>query len=132
MSSVEADCAILNGGSLRSDKIHPAGPFTRRDLRTILPFDCELVVVFLSGRELHQLLESCFSKYELKGGRFPQVSGIFFTYCIQNPPGKRVKPEVIKIQDEYLVMDKVYRLATNAFLKNVEPVLKEARIAVNF
>lgn len=131
MSSVEADCTILNGGSLRSDRIHESGPFTRRDLRSILPFDCELVIVYLTGREIHELLESCFSKYELKGGRFPQVSGLFFTYCISNPPGKRVNPEIIKIQDEYLNLEKIYKLATNTFLKNVEPILKEAPIAVS-
>ncbi|RMZ95270.1 trifunctional nucleotide phosphoesterase -like, partial [Brachionus plicatilis] len=129
MSSVEADCAILNGGSLRSDKVHQAGPFTRRDLRSILPFDCELVVVYLSGKELHELLESCLSNYELKGGRFPQVSGLFFTYCIANTPGNRVNSEIIKIQEEYLDMKKIYRVATNTFLKNVEQVLKEAPIA---
>lgn len=68
MSSVFADCAILNGGSLRSDTIHPAGVFKRRDLRSILPFDSELVVVLITGKDLHQILENGVAKYESLGG----------------------------------------------------------------
>ncbi|CAF0939710.1 unnamed protein product [Brachionus calyciflorus] len=131
LSSINADCAIINGGSLRSDRIHPAGPFTRRDLRSILPYDSELVIVNLTGAQIHQLLESFISKYELKGGRFPQVSGLYFKFCTYKPPGTRVNPELIKIQDDYLNMTKVYRLAINTFLRNVEPILKDAPIAVS-
>ena len=49
VSAVIADCALLNGGSLRSDRIHPAGPFKFKDLRDILSFDSELVVVGVTG-----------------------------------------------------------------------------------
>lgn len=49
LSAVSAECAILNGGSLRSNSIHPAGVFKRRDLRSILPFGSELIVVSMTG-----------------------------------------------------------------------------------
>lgn len=68
MSAVEADCAILNGGSLRSDRIHPSGPFTLKDLRDILSFESELVVLEVTGKQVHELLENCLSKYEDIGG----------------------------------------------------------------
>jgi 5'-nucleotidase len=49
MCNVHADCAMINGGSLRSDKIHPEGVFKKRDLRAILPFGSELVAVKITG-----------------------------------------------------------------------------------
>jgi hypothetical protein len=46
---VHADCAILNGGSLRSDRIHHSGSFLLKDLRDILSFDSELACVEVTG-----------------------------------------------------------------------------------
>ena len=39
LANTNADCAILIGGTLRSDQIHKSGPFTLRDLSTILSFN---------------------------------------------------------------------------------------------
>jgi 2',3'-cyclic-nucleotide 2'-phosphodiesterase (5'-nucleotidase family) len=44
-----ADCAILNSGTFRSDRIHPKGWFKLRDLLTILPLVDELVVIQVTG-----------------------------------------------------------------------------------
>ena len=49
LASTNADCALLNSGTLRSDRIHSAGPFTRRDLMTILPMMDTLVVLSVLG-----------------------------------------------------------------------------------
>jgi len=49
VASCNGDCAILNSGTLRSDRIHPAGPFTMRDLMTILPMLDSLVVLNVTG-----------------------------------------------------------------------------------
>ncbi len=73
LNQVAADCALLNGGSLRSDAIHPAGNFTKRDLRNILPYNSELIVVKITGDQLHQLLENCVAKYESLGGSIPFI-----------------------------------------------------------
>lgn len=59
------------------------------------------------------------------------MSGIFFTYDISKPPGNRVESKVVKVQDEYLNLKKIYRLATNTFLKNVDAVLKETPVLVS-
>ena len=45
LSATYADVALLNSGSLRSDRIHPAGEFKLRDLFAILPMVDNLVVV---------------------------------------------------------------------------------------
>ena len=44
-----ADIAIVNSGSIRGDRIFPAGPLTRRTLIEIHPFDN--VIVKLSCRD---------------------------------------------------------------------------------
>ena len=67
---MDADCSLINGGSLRSDQLHPAGPFLKRDLRNILSFDGELVVVSITGKQLHQVLENGVSKYGGGGGNY--------------------------------------------------------------
>ncbi len=107
LSAVSAECAIINGGSLRSNQIHPAGVFKRRDLRNILPFGSELNVIAMTGSEIHQVLENCVAKYGEGGGRYPQVSGIFFAFDPKKPANQRINPKIIKIQDEYLEMDRV-------------------------
>ena len=45
MAHTNADCAIVNSGSFRSDAVHPAGKFTLRNLNTILAFNPQCVVV---------------------------------------------------------------------------------------
>jgi 5'-nucleotidase len=51
VAATNADCAILNSGTLRSDRIHAAGPFTRRDLLTVLPMSDSLVVLNVLGSD---------------------------------------------------------------------------------
>lgn len=38
LEAVNADCALINSGTLRSDAIHPQGEFKVRDLKKILPY----------------------------------------------------------------------------------------------
>ena len=49
-----ADIVILNGGTLRSNKIHPVGNFSKGDLWKIFPYDIgdQLCVISISGRRL--------------------------------------------------------------------------------
>jgi len=58
VATINADCAILNGGTMRSDRIHEAGPFTMRDLLTILPIRDTIVVLNVTGKPscVHQCM----------------------------------------------------------------------------
>ena len=58
LAACEADIAILNSGTLRSDREHPAGKFSMRDLMTILPMLDEMCVVKISGKRLLEVLEN--------------------------------------------------------------------------
>lgn len=63
---------ILNSGTFRSDQIHPAGPFTMRDLVNIVPMHDPLVVLEVSGQAIIDALENAVSAYPKLEGRFPQ------------------------------------------------------------
>jgi len=73
LRSEEADVAILNSGTMRSDRIHPHGEFKIRDVMTILPFMNSLVVLAVSGKQLVAALENGVSEFPALAGRFPQV-----------------------------------------------------------
>ena len=79
-----ADIALVNGGGIRGDTVIPAGPLSRDDVETILPFQNRLVAVNLTGGQIRQALEisAAALSEEMSGvasGGFLQVSGLAFT-----------------------------------------------------
>lgn len=113
-TSVGADVALLNGGSFRDDRVIPAGPLTLADLYTMLPFENEILVVRVTGQQLWEALENGVSLAGQAAGRFPQVSGLRFTFDPQAPVGNRVLS--VRIGDAPLEPDRSYRLAATDFL----------------
>lgn len=96
-STTGAQVAIINGGSLRTGLA--AGPVTARQVYGVLPFDNYLVAVRMSGRQLLETLEHGVSAVEHGEGRFPQVSGISFSYRPDRPAGSRlVEATVNRVQ----------------------------------
>jgi len=86
-----ADVAIINGGSIRGNRIYPAGAtLTRRDVLTELPFGNRTVVAKVSGETLLAALENGFSRLDARAGRFPQVSGVRVAVDLARPVGQRV------------------------------------------
>ena len=53
VAATDSDLALLNSGTLRSDRIHPPGPFSLRDLHSILPMLDPLIVIEISGKFHH-------------------------------------------------------------------------------
>jgi 5'-nucleotidase len=111
-----ADVAILNGGSIRADTIIEAGDLTRRDVLSILPFPNPVVKLEITGATLRQALEHGVSRSleDKQPGRFPQVSGLRFTFDARRPVGSRVTEVIINGQP--LDDKKTYTLATSSFL----------------
>ena len=56
---------------------------------------------------MYESLENGVSQYPKFEGRFPQVSGIEFTFYPNNPSGKRVDCASIKIKGQALDLNKV-------------------------
>jgi 2',3'-cyclic-nucleotide 2'-phosphodiesterase (5'-nucleotidase family) len=93
----EAEIALINGGSIRGDRIFAAGPISWGMMTEILPYGSELVLVRMSGEEIAETLEVSASALRVPGderfsgdrpptGGFLQVSGIRFTIDLSGDP----------------------------------------------
>ena len=104
-ATYNTDFAITNSGGLRADLTCPATdvpndycpPFTpppylitRGQVLAVLPFGNQVTTLQITGAELKAMLENGVSKMPAVDGRFPQVSGLCFTYNIAAPAGSRV------------------------------------------
>ena len=90
-ADVGADIAIVNAGTIRGDRVYPAGPVTRRTLVGLLPFGNVISEVAVTGRIILQALNSGVSKLPETNGRFPQVSGLTFQIEARAAPGDRIR-----------------------------------------
>lgn len=116
LASTGADLVILNSGTFRSDQVHPAGEFTMRDLSNIIPMRDPVVLISCSGEVILKALENGVSKYPKLEGRFPQVAGISFAFDPSKPEGSRVEHRTVRIGDEYLQPNQMYRTAIKKYI----------------
>ncbi len=114
--ATNADVALINGGTIRADTIYEPGPLSKHDVLAILPFGTEVVKIELTGATLRRALEHGVSQSEPgeEPGRFPQVSGLRFSFETSSPAGSRVKK--ITVGGQPLDDRKTYTLATNVYL----------------
>lgn len=101
-SMPEADLAILNLGALRQPL--GSGPVTVGDLVSVLPFENNVYIVKVTGKELKQQLE-------IDG---PIVSGI--TWSFRERKGKRKVVNVVDRVGKKIKDDKTYRIAILDFM----------------
>jgi 5'-nucleotidase len=133
-ASTRADVALMNGGSIRADEIISAGPLTRRDVLSILPFKNKVVKVEVSGKTLREVLEHgvARSAEDAEPGRFPQVSGIRFTFDGRRPPGSRIVD--LSVNGKPLDEKKIYTLAASDYVAidggDGYAMLKTARVLI--
>jgi 5'-nucleotidase len=111
-----ADVALLNGGSIRADITINPGDLTKRDVLSILPFANPVVKLEVTGATLRAALEHGVSRSaeDKEPGRFPQVSGLRFTFDARRPPGSRVLE--VTVNNQPLDDKKSYTLATTTFI----------------
>ncbi|XP_041377025.1 mannosylglucosyl-3-phosphoglycerate phosphatase-like [Gigantopelta aegis] len=134
LTATKADVAILNSGTFRSDRVHPRGRFTIRDLLTILPMVDPLIVIKVTGDKLLKALENGVSQYPVLEGRFPQIAGVVFGFDPSLPPGQRIDPELVKVQGHYMVLDREYTLCTKEYMyfgKDGYGALSDSEIVVS-
>lgn len=137
-SSIGVEFAVTNSGGLR-DRLTcpPAGggtgfcpsftppPYliTRGQVLAVLPFGNVVVTLSVNGAELKTMLENGVSIMPGANGRFPQVSGMCFTYNIEAPVGSRVTGAVRQAPDGSctgaaidLTAASTYKIAENDFM----------------
>ncbi len=100
-SGNEVDISIINLGGLRT--VVTAGDITIRKVFELMPFENELVVLWLKGDKLNELLQY----FASMGGE--GVSGLH----MEIEHGKAIN---IKIGDKPLDKDKIYTIVTNDYL----------------
>jgi 2',3'-cyclic-nucleotide 2'-phosphodiesterase (5'-nucleotidase family) len=136
------DFAITNSGGLRATLTCPTTdnpsdfcpadlypfppglfPITRGQVLGVLPFGNQVVKIYVTGAELKIMLENGVSRMPSADGRFPQVSGMCFTYDITAPTGSRVVNAVRQVADGSCTGDPVsfsssdwYWIAENDFM----------------
>jgi 5'-nucleotidase len=113
-NEVEADFAILNAGTIRTDAIIPHGYFTMKDLFNLLPFEDLTCKTEITGETLRKAMENGVSQWPKHEGRFPQISGFAFTFDPNQPPGNRVLE--ININGKPIEEKKIYTLACKPYL----------------
>lgn len=99
------DFALTNAGGLRADLTCPQvddptdfcpaylsveRPITRGQVLAVLPFGNVVSTLTVSGAEVKAMLEHGVSRMPDANGRFPQVSGLCFTYDVAASVGSRV------------------------------------------
>ncbi len=115
-AQTKADVALVNGGSIRADLTFEPGDLSKRSVYSILPFPNPVVKIELTGDDIRRALEHgvARSAEEAEPGRFPQVSGIRFSFDARRPAGSRVLG--ITINGQPLGLKKTYTLATTTYI----------------
>jgi len=113
-SPTGVEFALTNSGGLRADLtcpttdnpsdfcppyVPPPYPISRGQVLGVLPFGNVVVTLLVNGAELKTMLENGVSTMPAVQGRFPQVSGLCFTYDISAPAGSRVTGAVRQASD---------------------------------
>jgi 2',3'-cyclic-nucleotide 2'-phosphodiesterase (5'-nucleotidase family) len=139
-SSIGVEFAITNSGGLRDQLTCPAAgggtggcpvytppPYqiTRGQVSAVLPFGNIVVTLQVNGAELKTMLENGVSLMPDANVRFPQVSGLCFTYNIEAPAGSRVTSAVRQAADGSctgaavdLTAGTTYMIAENDFMSS--------------
>jgi len=110
------DISLINSGTIRTETVHPAGPVTLKRILEILPYEDIIVTATIKGADVWAGLENGVSKLPVLEGRFPQVSGLRFTFDSTLPEGKRVLS--LEIGEDKVDKDsqKIYTIATKTLL----------------
>lgn len=106
---LKTDVGLVNGGGIRSDRVLPPGPLTRRDVADLLPFGNVVVALEVTGQALREALEQGLAGWERQGGGFLQVAGLVLAFDPGRPPGDRVVD--LRVGGAPVAPDRRYSLA---------------------
>jgi len=109
--------AIQNGGGLRASI--DAGDITMGEVFTVLPFQNTLATFQLTGAGVIAALENGVSRVEDGAGRFPQVSGMRYTWNPAAEPGSRIVSAELETADGWVAIDPeaVYGVVSNNYMR---------------
>jgi 5'-nucleotidase len=109
--------SIANGGGLRASI--DAGDVSMGEVLTVLPFQNTLATFQIDGSGIKEALENGVSQVDEGAGRFPQVSGLKYTFDRSQPVGSRITAVEVKEGDAFVPLDpaKTYTVVTNNYVR---------------
>ncbi|GAA4174810.1 5'-nucleotidase C-terminal domain-containing protein [Shinella granuli] len=109
--------AITNGGGLRASI--DGGPVSMGEVLSVLPFQNTVATFQLKGSDLLAALENGLGQIEEGAGRFPQVSGMKYSFDKSKPAGSRVVSVEVKEGDAFVPLDpaRTYGIASNNYMR---------------
>jgi len=110
--------ALQNSGGIRASL--DAGDVTLGEIMTILPFQNTLSTFKVTGQQLLSAIENGVSQVEDEKGKFPQVSGMRYTFNLAKPPNEgRVTSIEIDENGSWKPLDlnKTYGMVSNNFIR---------------
>ena len=117
LAETGADISYQNAGGVRIEN-HPAGDMTMGDVMKMDPFQNDLVELHVTGKELAEMLISCYDKDKQ---RFPYVSGITCDIVI-DPATQKIKKLTLNGKDgKKLNLKKTYHVVGNSYSVAVSP-----------
>jgi 5'-nucleotidase len=108
------DVAVINGGAIRTNRTVPAGPLTRRDVLSLLPFTDMVVKLEIRGADLRAALEHGLAQTDRVGGGFLQISGARVMWDPRLAPGRRIVD--VSVAGKPLADDAAYTVAVPGYL----------------
>ena len=110
--------ALANSGGIRASL--DSGQVTLGEIMTILPFQNTMSTFKVTGKQLLAAIENGVSQVEDGSGRFPQVSGMRFSFDASKPANERVTS--IEIQESNgsfsaLNLYGTYGMVSNNFIR---------------
>jgi len=104
----DSDVAFQNNGGIRADLLK--GPVTVGNIYEVCPFDNAIVTMDLTGEEIMEILEQSIYEDNIK----MQISGLKVVIDPKNKEGSKIVE--VKVGNNPLEKEKVYRVTTNDFL----------------
>jgi 2',3'-cyclic-nucleotide 2'-phosphodiesterase (5'-nucleotidase family) len=126
---VGAQVGLLNSGAIRGNRVIPAGPITKRDVRELLPFSNTVTLLEVTGAALRAALERSVDELPRPTGHFLQTAGVRMTVDPAQPPGRRVG--AIEVEGRPLDPAGLYRVAVPDYLARGQdgyPMLAASRV----
>jgi 5'-nucleotidase / UDP-sugar diphosphatase len=111
---LRTDVAVINGGAIRTNRLVPAGPLTRRDVHGLLPFPDVVLKLEMRGQDLRAALEHGLAQTDRQAGGFLQVSGVRLVWDSRLPAGRRIVDAAI--DGRPLADDAAYTVAAPGYL----------------
>lgn len=84
------DVALVNGGTMRGDKIFKSGDLSKKTLTEMHPFGNAVAKIYATGKELKTYINMNLDCWQNVCGNFVQVSGLKYEFDPTLPAGKRL------------------------------------------